>query len=96
MYRDQKKRKEGGTRKGAREQALAPKEWSATETAGDCVVFYNNNNSNPISYSSCTERGAITRAHRSQPLPRQIVPGGLLPPRLTCGGSRVSSVYIPL
>ena len=28
MYRDQKKRKEGGTRKGAREQALAHKEWS--------------------------------------------------------------------
>jgi len=28
MHRDQKKRKEGGTRKGAREQALAPKEWS--------------------------------------------------------------------
>jgi len=28
MYRDQKKRKEGGTKKGARELALAPKEWS--------------------------------------------------------------------
>jgi len=26
MYRDQKKRKEGGARKGAREQALAPNE----------------------------------------------------------------------
>ena len=30
MFRDQKKRKEGGTRKGAREQALAPKELSHT------------------------------------------------------------------
>jgi len=34
MYRDQKKRKEGGTRKGAREQALAPKEWSHTAVTG--------------------------------------------------------------
>jgi len=28
MYRDQKKREEGGTRKGTREQALAPEEFS--------------------------------------------------------------------
>ena len=33
MYRDQKKRKEGGTRKAAREQALAPKEWSQRSRA---------------------------------------------------------------
>jgi len=30
MYRDQKKRNEGGTKKGAREQALALKELSHT------------------------------------------------------------------
>ena len=33
-YRDKKERKERGTRKGAREQALAPKQWSHTTGTG--------------------------------------------------------------
>ena len=68
MYRDQKKRKEGGTRKGAGEQALAPKELSPTTETTPSAQQHHSATQHSLQQCSSTHDGP-TRASAGAQLP---------------------------